>query len=284
MWKGIPMTCRQAALTLVVASGIAATLGAQTPAPSFEVASIRPARKPEPPFTGDNRGPRLQGRFYRGVATAMAYVRLAYRLETYQRVDGSQPVLNSHFAVNAKIADDVVVPQDVLYPMLRSLLAERFKLRVRFVDEMRPVAVLRRVKPDSVGPSLRTVAQTCRAAAAQLAAEKADAGTRPPCGVSVTNGHLSARVDRMADFARALSTFSDQPVIDDTGLTGPFEMEMAFNVETLVTKYKLSPDSPSAQLPAFDKELREKLGLKLETERRPVPALVVEHIEEPTEN
>jgi uncharacterized protein (TIGR03435 family) len=277
------MTCRQAALALVVASGIVATLGAQTPAPSFEVASIRPAKRPEPPFTDDNRGPRLQGRLYRGVATARAYVRLAYRLELYQRVDGAQPVLNSHFAVNAKIADDVVVPQDVLYPMLRSLLAERFKLRVRFVDEIRSVAVLRHVKPDSLGPNLRAVAQTCRAAAAQIAAEKADAGTRPACGVSLINGDLTARVDRMSEFARALSGFSDQPVIDDTGLTGPFEMEMAFNPETL-TKYRLGPDHPALQLPAFDKELREKLGLKLDTERRPVPALVVEHIEEPTEN
>jgi uncharacterized protein (TIGR03435 family) len=271
-------------MALVVALGIAATLSAQTPEPSFEVASIRPANRPEPPFTDDNRGPRLRGRLYRGVATAMAYVRLAYRLEPYQRVDGSQSVLNSHFAINAKIADDIVVPQDVLYPMLRSLLAERFKLRVRFVDEIRSVAVLRRVKPDSLGPNLRTVAQTCRAAAAQIASEKADAGTGPPCGTQINNGYLIARVDRMSEFARALSTFSDQPVIDDTGLTGPFEMEMAFNIETLTTKYKLSPDSPSAQLPAFDQELREKLGLKLDTERRPVPVLVVERIDEPSEN
>ena len=58
-------------------------------------------------------------------------------------------------------------------------------------------------------------------------------------------------------------------------------MEMRFDPESLNEKY--AGATPS-QLPSFADALRVELGLRLETQRRTVPTLVVENVEVPTEN
>jgi len=63
-------------------------------------------------------------------------------------------------------------------------------------------------------------------------------------------------------------------VVDRTGLSGPFNFDVAY-----------APDKRAApELPSLFTALSEQLGLKLEAARGPVHVLVIESIEKPTED
>ena len=77
-----------------------------------------------------------------------------------------------------------------------------------------------------------------------------------------------------------------RPVVDRTGLTGNFDFSLEWTPE---------PDSPIARLDTtartaeftatpFPDAMKEQLGMKLEATRAPVPVLVVDHVEKPSEN
>jgi uncharacterized protein (TIGR03435 family) len=73
----------------------------------------------------------------------------------------------------------------------------------------------------------------------------------------------------------------DRPVIDQTGLSGKFDLTVD------------SPDVPPPPgksveadplAPTFPEVLKERLGLKLVSETAPVDVLVIDHVEEPSPN
>jgi uncharacterized protein (TIGR03435 family) len=80
-----------------------------------------------------------------------------------------------------------------------------------------------------------------------------------------------------------LSNYFDRPVLDETGLTGLYKFDLTW-----------TPDPPPnadpsavAQGPAGPSlftALEEQLGLKLESKRRPVSIIVIDHIQRPSEN
>jgi uncharacterized protein (TIGR03435 family) len=77
----------------------------------------------------------------------------------------------------------------------------------------------------------------------------------------------------MSDLAELLSGQSGigRIVVDETGLKGAFDFVL-----------KWSPLSDSGGPTAF--AALAKLGLKLELQKRPLNAIVIEHVEKPTEN
>jgi len=72
----------------------------------------------------------------------------------------------------------------------------------------------------------------------------------------------------------ALAYVADGIVVDKTGLTGPWSFFAHFTM----------PFDAYSILPSFSTALREQLGLRLERSRGPVDALVIEAIEQPSEN
>ena len=69
----------------------------------------------------------------------------------------------------------------------------------------------------------------------------------------------------------ALAT--DRVVVDRTGLTGRFDIELEW-----------SPDQTATDQPSIFAAVQEQLGLKLESTRGPVDVLVIDHVERPTED
>lgn len=73
--------------------------------------------------------------------------------------------------------------------------------------------------------------------------------------------------------ATALSSALGRPVIDETGLTELYSMELKWS------------DEPAADAgPTIFTALREQLGLKLESKKGAVTTYVVERVEKPSEN
>ena len=94
-------------------------------APTFEVASIKPSNPAEPGPSGMPVG----GRFIASNATLRQLVAMAYDLPE-SRIDGGPDWQTSRrFDVEAK-AKEPVAGLSAMQPMLRTLLADRFHLRV----------------------------------------------------------------------------------------------------------------------------------------------------------
>jgi uncharacterized protein (TIGR03435 family) len=70
-------------------------------------------------------------------------------------------------------------------------------------------------------------------------------------------------------------------VVDRTGVEGLFDVEYTFAQQPPGSTTELAA---GANVPPILVALEEQLGLKLESERAPVPVLVVESIERPTPN
>jgi len=88
------------------------------------------------------------------------------------------------------------------------------------------------------------------------------------------------------------SKFPSNALVDRTGLTGKFDFVMEFSLDlNMESSFDLiyiplpSDTSPAdATGPTFLEALKEQLGLKLAPQKGPVDVLVIDHVEEPSQN
>jgi uncharacterized protein (TIGR03435 family) len=146
--------------------------------------------------------------------------------------------------------------------ILRTLLAERFKLKVRRETKDAPIYELTVAKG---GPKLT--------ASAPLVA--GPDGRMPPEAGGTTwypDGRHVMKRTSMLMFASTLSRDPDvaREVVDSTGLKGPYDLEYT---------WKQSQDGSG---PSLFTALQEQLGLKLVASKGPVETLVIESAEKPS--
>ena len=90
----------------------------------------------------------------------------------------------------------------------------------------------------------------------------------------------------MADLVRELALTLGGPVMDKTGFTGEFDLNLNYTDDALAK----SPDDPGGNRPPAEPNLSivfaamQQLGLKLEPAKGPVEVLVIDHVEKPSEN
>ena len=252
--------------------------------PSFEVASVRsaPEDKGRPAFSASPRPPfaRSSGQFD-ATATLRDLITWAYRPKF--PIEGTFRELDDVFVIAARAAGPVLLaPSNEVGPMnqmVQSLLAERFKLRVRWETRNFSAYALRRTTADQLGKNLKRIDADCPAGYPETV-------NAAPVGCSVrisfSSGRLKGVVPRIADFANTLTSFVGRPVIDETGLVGRFELSTAFNPQTV--NGPMAQISRAEDLPSLADALRDDLGFKLESARQDFPVLIIEHVEQPTEN
>jgi len=249
----------------VAIAGLLAFAPCGARAQAFEVASIRLNK------TGIRGGsadfPRGGERF---TATNMpfgALVLIAYNV-TVRQLSGPGDFLSEKYDVAAK-AGHAAGP-DEMRRMLQALLADRFKLAIRRETKEVPVYALTVGKG---GAKLR------RSDSPEGWAE----APRTPSGaggIEPSSGRLVFKNESMGDFAWALSRmagFGDRVVVDHTGLKGRYDFELTFE------RNRAAQESGIEDPPIFS-AIEEELGLKLESTKRPVEFLIVEHVEWPSEN
>ena len=89
----------------------------------------------------------------------------------------------------------------------------------------------------------------------------------------------------MVEIARYLSRQLRRPVVDKTGLLGPHDLQMKYDATTMLReRLGMALAAEPSALPSLYNALQEQLGLKLEQQRVTIRALVVEHVEPPSEN
>jgi uncharacterized protein (TIGR03435 family) len=94
-------------------------------------------------------------------------------------------------------------------------------------------------------------------------------------------------ISRLA--TQILSQLTGRVVVDRTGLTGGFDVDLKWTPTP--DQLPPGPPPPGVEPPSIDPNgpslfaaLQEQLGLKLDTERGPVEVLVIERLQQPTEN
>ena len=289
--------------TLVVTS---ARLDAQNPpsapsaSPAFEVASIKPNK------SGDGFirfGLQPGGRFTAQNVPARELIRFAYNVQPFQ-IEGGPGWLNSdRFDVTAKAEGELpqVGPGQAgpIQDMMKTLLADRFKLKVHNETKEMPVYALVLARSDGrLGKQIEPSTVDCAASRGRGAGPGGgrggpggppappQPGERPQCGMFMGIGNVGAGDVPMQQLAQLLSQRVQRIVVDKTGLTGRY----SFNIE--FTPDQMPPPGaapPGVQLPAINPDgpsiftaLQEQLGLKLESTRGPVETLVIDSIDQPT--
>jgi len=231
---------------------------AQSTSPAFEVATIKSNKSAE-----QGGGSRFNGLYYIGTnVTLKRVIRLAYG-PIQEFAGGPGWIESEHYDITAKAAGNPTREQ--LQLMLRSLLADRFKLVVHKETRDLPAFALVLARRDGkLGPSLRRSDADCSPGNQ----EKAPPGA---CGFRIGDGALMGRGATIGRLAAEL-ILTGRLVVDRTGLTGAFDMDL-----------KWTPDELGTHADLFT-ALQEQLGLKLEAIRAPVEVIVIDSAEKPSEN
>jgi uncharacterized protein (TIGR03435 family) len=113
----------------------------------------------------------------------------------------------------------------------------------------------------------------------------------PQCGQRGGGfGRLRAGGTTMADFAAMISGTAQRVVLDKTGLSGYYDFALTYTPSG--DQLPQGPPPPGAPPPppidpngpSFFTAMQEQLGLKLDSQRGPVEVVVIDSIEQPTEN
>ena len=173
--------------------------------------------------------------------------------------------------------------------MVRALLADRFSLVTHPETREMRIYTLTVVKPGVFGEHLRPAAVDC---SAPDTPPRMGANGKVACGLLISQNAGSASLrgggQTMADVVRTLGEYIDRPLVDRTGLTGRYDLELQFTADRSALVGTVPPgglaatvDSDIAPLPTA---LIEQLGLRLESERGSVEVLVIDRVSPPTEN
>ena len=254
---------------------VAATLQAQgTPArpsaPAFEVASIKRNNS-----GGDTsmRNLGAGGRLVFANYTLRDLLAAAHEVQDFQIVGGPAWIERDAFDIDARAAADTPLPR--LYLMLRTLLADRFRLAVREETQNMTLYHLQVARADGrLGPGLKRSTADCGPTGRGRGPAPGPAGpANNPCRALITPTRIDFAGQTIDHLATVLGMGLQATVVNQTGLTGGYDLQLSFSL-----------DGSDSTVPALSTAAEEQLGLRLERQRGPVPVIVVERAEPPLEN
>lgn len=248
----------------LIAYNTAFAIGPQSPdetGPSFEAASVRPNKS-----GSDAQESRVTpGRLTVKNMVLRNIVKNAYGFREDIRLQGAPKWVDSErFDISATAPGDA--DKDQVNLMLRSLLADRFKLAVHRETQELPIYIL---VPAKNGPKVREL----KATAYQPKAPSPDMQTIVVLG-------------RSSGLATRLSVLLGRVVLDKTGLAGQYDLTLQIRRDDMPPSAAEDGGGLISAWtgPSLSAALEEQLGLKLESTKAPVEIVVVDHIERPTAN
>lgn len=239
----------------------AASIAAQTPEPTFEVATVKPADPSTDDHTHINYPP--GGIFSAINITLPALMEWAYNMPEKQIRDVPSRFEAARFDIRAKSHANLDLQlrslpseqeQDTKRKMVQALLADRFSLKLH--QETRILAANDLVLAKG-GSKLQLTHSN---------------------GKSIATGrnYLNGRGLTISIIAETLSEITGRVVVAKTGLPDRYDLKLEWTPDN-------SADT-NASAPSLFTAIQEQLGLKLESAKESVPVLVVDHIEQPSAN
>lgn len=289
------------------------------PALEFDVASVRENQdqsvRPGPtnvPLDTEDAFAPTGGLFSAKGFTLVNYIAFAYRQQNSPALRDQLPrwAQTARFDIEARA--DGNPTKDQYREMMRSLLAERFKLQVHTENRKVPIFAMVLAKPGQPGPQLRAHPASDDCSGVPTISPMGTASGKPPEGADLKKpatlvglfppfcggfiggvavdpenspglfmaGGRGMTMELLADVItqRAPSNnIGDCPVVDRTGLTGKYD----FIVEWTSPSFASANTGPTTSM---EDALKGQLGLKLDRTEAPVDILLIDHVERPTEN
>src|SRR5687768_17005589 len=225
---------------LAVMLGLVSQPVAQSPAgPAFEVTSVKPSNPDVPGPTGMPVG----GRYFASNVTLRDLVLRAYDLFD-SHLDGGPDWQTTRRFDNQAQAPDPVAGMTAMLPMVKTLLADRFKLKVHTERREMPIYALVVARDDGkLSPNITQSTADCPKVEQELAkagsaglGQLLRAGQGVPCAIipvsppRVAGAATSlARNISMARLAEFLTVQAGRTVQDRTGLSGLYDWEITYN-------------------------------------------------------
>jgi uncharacterized protein (TIGR03435 family) len=197
---------------------------------------------------------------------------------------------SARFDIDAKVAGPDVDALQKLSPeqrrlLLQPLLADRFKLKIHTETKQLPVYEIVLAKG---GSKLKEA----------TAGDTYANGIKGPDGVGRGGmmrfgpGQLTAQAVPMTSLTNMLSQQLHRTVLDKTGLTGKYDLELTWTPDQGADPMFKGPDglpqradaAPDSSGPSIFTALQEQLGLKLLSSKGSVETIVIDHVEMPSEN
>jgi uncharacterized protein (TIGR03435 family) len=198
------------------------------------------------------------------------------------QIEGGPDWMGSRaFDINAKVDADTAARwskmtqsevDDERRSMTRSLLADRFHLRLHRETREMPVLVLRVAKS---GSKLQPPHPE----------HDLQAGIPPNRINFFGHGNMEGHSALMSNLARSLASepeIAARAVVDKTGLTGGYDFTLRWTSDDPGSV--AAPADSNTQWPSLFTALEEQLGLKLTQEKQPIDIIVVDSLEMPSEN
>ena len=307
--KRLRTTCFALAI-LLAATAASAQDTAPAPAAAFEVASVKPSNpNPDPANPLSQIAlmlPQPGGRFTATNTPLRMLIMAAYELkQDAQLVGGPPALLAAKYDITARAANTATIAMKELPQLLRSLLADRFKLKTHTETRELPLYDLVLARSDGrLGPELIPSKSECSKPdeiVAQQGASLAKGdvasflGKPAPCMVTTdpSGGPLNLMMrgdgQEMKQIVEILTQFTGRAVRDKTGLAGRYDFAMKLDLQTVLAmaqRMGAAIPAAAANLPQADGSslataLNEQLGLKLESTRGPVDVTIVDSVEAP---
>jgi uncharacterized protein (TIGR03435 family) len=261
-------------LTAGLALAAAAVAWGQPAAPlSFEVASVKASPTRPAQFRPARPGAdRIEWQY----VTLWYCISYAYGVHSYQ-MSGPDWLKSVHYDISAK--GPVGTTREQLPEMMRTLLAERFKLQIH--REKRDIQALSLVVGKD-GPKLQASAPEVNDAQVNMSAPQ-EGGER----MEVKGGTMTTLVN-------TLTGLLGRPVVDQTGLSGRFDFAFDFSRDQTAGSAAgggyneppaFPPTAPGAEPGLSIYSSIQRLGLRLDGHKLPVAVVVIDRAERtPSEN
>ena len=275
---------------------------AGAPLPSFEVASIRPG---DPHGEWNLNGGGLGSMLVATNITVKRLILIAYDIDETRLgkmpswAESQKYTIRATYPPNMPIPPQMQQRHELIDQMLQSLLGDRFALRVHRATKKLPVYELVVAKG---GSKLTPMNKADFAAAGRpYDPETSMLHWRP----SMPEEHMTALGAAISQLTSVLTRNLGRPVVDKTGLTGRYDFKLTWmsspgemgpmpGVPAFPGGAGASGNGQPAQgvsTPAADSSgpslftaIQEQLGLKLKSAKSPAEILVIDHVEEPSEN
>ena len=236
---------------------------------TFDVASIKPS---DPASHGMSVGISPSGSFRASGVTLMTLIQQAYDVRGFQVSGGPGWISTDRYDIVTKNESAGPTQQDLIkmndaqrdefrtamMTRLRALIEDRFQVKIhRETKEMQVYGLV----VAKGGPKLQPM----------------EPGGRDS-SLSVSRGdeaimHVTAKGLPIPNLVKYLSDQSGRQVIDETGLTGKYDFQLAF-----------APDLGDATGPSLFTAIQQELGLRLESKKGPVEVIVIDSAQKPSEN
>lgn len=230
--------------------GIAAASLAMAQRPAFDVASLKASAAVS---LGQNININLGATRHNELAltntTLCEMLRFAYHLVSDDQVAGPDWIKDREVRFDVVAKGPAGATRDQLLAMLQTLLDERFQ-------------ITKHTEPRVVAHYELTIAKR----GLKIHPSKPDAKD----DLKYLRGRLASQWMPMSKFTMLLSRQLRQAVIDKTGLTGPYDIDIEW-----------APDEPNGAPsetpgPSIFSAIQDQLGLKLEAHKSPIDVMVID--------